>query len=101
MVNEFAIVYPNIEALYLRSSVDNLDVIRPDTECLSAINFKRLTSLGLEEFYFQGGSFLPMVILFTIDKLEKRVEKLLFAFFSSYRNVLDWRESIWTASFLI
>ena len=74
MVNEFAIVYPNIEALYLRSSVDNLDVIRPDTECLSAINFKRLISLGLEDFYFQDGSFLPMVILFTIDKLGKRVE---------------------------
>jgi len=62
MVDEFVRFYPNIESLYLGSTIDENDhLIRSDPECLDAIQFPRLTSLGLEEFNLLDGSFLPKV----------------------------------------
>ena len=62
MVDEFVRFYPNIETLYLESSIDENDLlIRCDPECLNAIQFPRLTTLGLQDFNLLDGSFLPKV----------------------------------------
>ena len=62
MVDEFVVVYPNIEVLELTSTLDLNDLeSRSDMECLSSIRFPRLISLGLQEFNLQDGSFLPAV----------------------------------------
>jgi len=62
MVDEFVLFYPNIETLYLESTIDENDLlIRSDPECLNAIQFPRLTTLGLQEFNLLDGSFLPKV----------------------------------------
>lgn len=60
MLEEFAIVYPNIESLHLKR-YDN-GVNQSDDECLSSIQFSKLTSLSLEGFNVNG-SFLPQVKL--------------------------------------
>jgi len=62
MVDEFVVVYPNIEVLELTSTLDLNDLeSRSDMECLSSIRFLRLISLGLQEFNLRDGSFLPVV----------------------------------------
>ncbi len=62
-------MYPNIEVLELVSSLDLNDLeSRSDVECLSSIRFPRLTSLGLQEFNLQDGSFLPSVTFTIIFK---------------------------------
>lgn len=76
MVDEFVIVYPNIEVLYLESST--MYLTKADTDCLSAIHFKRLTSLGLEGFYLRDGSFLLPVTDIVIVMLQRHLIKLLF-----------------------
>jgi len=63
MVEEFTVVYPNIEVLQLVSDLDLNDLdSRSDVECLSTIRFPWLNSLSLEEFNLLDGSFLPEVI---------------------------------------
>jgi len=76
MVDEFVIVYPNIEAFYLESST--MYLTEADTDCLSAIHFKRLTSLGLEGFYLKDGSFLLPVTNTVIATICWNRTKLLF-----------------------
>ena len=67
MMDEFLVVYPNIEVLELTSTLNLNDLeSRSDVECISSIRFPRLTSLGLQEFNLQDGSFLPVVTLIII-----------------------------------
>ena len=64
MIDEFVVVYPNVEVLVLIRTLDLNDLeSRSDVECLSSIRFPRLTSLDLQEFNLQDGSFLPVVTL--------------------------------------
>jgi len=58
MIEEFAIVYPNLASLYLLS-YDN-GVIQFDDECLSSIRFPNLTSLSLDGFNVEGSFLLPV-----------------------------------------
>ncbi len=49
-----------------------------DSDCLSAIHFKRLTLVGLEGFYLRNGSFLLAVTDIVIVMLQRHLIKLLF-----------------------
>jgi len=68
MVDEWVLVYPNIESLFLDNTGKNdndeeklEEKALQDTDLLSAIHFQRLTSVYLQGFHLHDGAFLLRV----------------------------------------
>lgn len=60
VVDDLAKAYPNIKALNLQTLWNDIET-RSDRDSLSAIRFQHLTSLSLDSFNFQDGTFLKKV----------------------------------------
>ncbi len=69
MIDEFVVVYPNIESLHLENLLVTNSRARSDVDCLSSIRFKALTSLSLKGFHADEGTFLlPVNSIFLLFK---------------------------------
>lgn len=62
MIDQFVMVYPNVERLHLErfETADEIQTGDRDDECLSSIQFPNLITLSLEGFNLNGSFLLPV-----------------------------------------